>query len=57
MTMPTMTSMATWILAIGFVIFLAGVLMGSRSATHASAVAIVGMLVYFAGGALRAKLA
>jgi solute:Na+ symporter, SSS family len=57
MTRPAMTSMATWILAIGFLIFLAGVLMGSQSATHASAVAIIGMLVYFAGGALRAKVA
>lgn len=55
--MSGVTSMATWILAIGFLIFLAGVLMGGQSATHASAVAIIGMLVYFVGGALRAKAA
>jgi len=45
----------SWILAIGFLTFLAGVLMGSQAAGHASAVAITGMLIFFAGGALRAK--
>ncbi len=57
MTMAAMTSMGTWILAIGFLVFLVGVLMGCQSAVHASAVAIIGMLIYFAGGALRAKVA
>lgn len=57
MTMPVMTSMGTWILAIGFLVFLVGVLMGRQSAAHASAVAIIGMLIYFSGGALRAKVA
>ncbi len=52
---PLITHLATWILGMGFLIFLAGVLMGSQSATRASAVAIIGMLIYFAGGALRAK--
>jgi len=45
----------TWILATGFLIFLAGVFMGSQSFTYDSVVAIAGMLIYFAGGILRAK--
>ncbi len=57
MTMAAMTSIGTWILAIGLLVFLVGVLMGRQSAAHASAVAIIGMLIYFAGGALRAKVA
>jgi SSS family solute:Na+ symporter len=51
----TMTYIGTWILGFGFLVFLAGVLMGSQSAARASEVAILGMLIYFAGGALRAK--
>jgi len=50
-----MANAGTWILGAGFFIFLTGVFMGSRSATYASEVAIAGMLIYFAGGALRAK--
>jgi SSS family solute:Na+ symporter len=50
-------SFGTWILGLGFVVFLTGVLMGSQSSAHASSVAIVGMLIYFAGGALRARFA
>jgi SSS family solute:Na+ symporter len=49
--------LGTWILGVGFMVFLAGVLMGSQSATRASSVAIIGMLIYFAGGALRARYA
>jgi len=51
----TMASAGSWILGLGFLVFLAGVLMGSQSAARASEVAISGMLIYFAGGALRAK--
>jgi hypothetical protein len=51
-----MASMGTWVLGVGFLVFLAGILMGSQSAPYASTVAIVGMLIYFAGGALRAKV-
>lgn len=51
----TAANLGTWILGFGFLVFLAGVLMGSQSAARASLVAIVGMLIYFAGGALRAK--
>lgn len=54
---PTMTIIGTWILGAGFLVFLGGVLMGSHSAAHAPGVAIAGMLIYFAGGALRAKVA
>jgi SSS family solute:Na+ symporter len=46
-----------WILAGGFLLFLVGLLMGSRGISGASAVAIGGMAVYFIGGALRAKFA
>ncbi len=53
----TMASIGTWILGFGFLVFLAGVLMGSQSAARASEIAILGMLIYFAGGALRAKFA
>ena len=53
----TMATIGTWILGIGFLVFLGGILMGSQAAAHASAVAIGGMLIYFAGGALRAKAA
>ena len=53
----TMAIMGTWILGAGFLLFLAGVFMGSQSVPHASAIAITGMLIYFAGGALRAKAA
>jgi hypothetical protein len=41
----------------GFLVFLVGLLMGSRSAAGASTVAIAGMAIYFVGGALRAKFA
>ncbi len=44
-----------FILGIGFLVFLAGVLMGSQSSASASIVALVGMLIYLAGGALRAN--
>ena len=49
-------NMGTWVLGVGFLVFLAGIFMGSQSAPYASTVAIVGMLIYFAGGALRAKV-
>ncbi|PYX53526.1 MAG: hypothetical protein DMG76_25310 [Acidobacteria bacterium] len=55
--MHNLRAIGTWALGIGFLVFLGGVLMGSQSAAHASAVAIVGMLIYFAGGAVRAKVA
>jgi hypothetical protein len=44
-------------LAAGFLVFLAGIFMGRQSLAHASGIAIAGMLIYFAGGALRAKAA
>ena len=50
-------NLGSLVLGIGFVVFLAGVLMGSQSATRASSVAIIGMLIYFVGGALRARFA
>ncbi len=37
----------------GLVIFLAGILMGSRGMEAASIVSVIGMIVYFAGGLLR----
>ena len=46
-----------WVLGMGFLVFLVGLLMGSRSAAGASTVAIAGMAIYFMGGALRAKFA
>jgi SSS family solute:Na+ symporter len=52
---PKMANLGAWILGIGFLVFLAGVLMGSQSAGRASSIAIAGMLIYFAGGALRAR--
>jgi SSS family solute:Na+ symporter len=52
---PFIANTGTWILGVGFLIFLAGVFMGSQSVPYASTVAIVGMLIYFAGGALRAR--
>jgi hypothetical protein len=55
--MHNLRAIGTWALGIGFLVFLGGVLMGSQSAAHASAVAIVGMLICFAGGAVRAKVA
>ena len=45
--------LGTWMLGIGFLIFLGGVVMGSQAWSHASFLAISGMLIYFAGGALR----
>lgn len=53
----TMAMIGTWILGIGFLVFLGGILMGSQAAAHASGVAIGGMLIFFAGGSLRAKAA
>ena len=38
----------------GLIIFLAGVIMGGSGIEIASAVAVTGMVVYFAGGLLRA---
>ena len=46
-----------WVLGLGFLVFLVGLQMGSRSAAGASSVAISGMAIYFIGGALRAKFA
>jgi SSS family solute:Na+ symporter len=54
---PVTVKLGTWILGLGFVIFLAGVLMGSQASARASFVAIAGMLIYFVGGALRARFA
>jgi len=54
---PVTVKLGTWILGLGFVIFLGGVLMGSQANARASSVAIVGMLIYFVGGALRARFA
>jgi solute:Na+ symporter, SSS family len=51
----TLASIGSWILGFGFLVFLAGVLLGSQSAARASEIAILGMLIYFAGGALRAR--
>ncbi len=53
----TMAMIGTWILGIGFLVFLGGILMGSQAAANASGVAIGGMLIYLAGGSLRAKAA
>jgi SSS family solute:Na+ symporter len=52
--LPAVATLGNWILGFGFLVFLAGVLMGSQAGAHASAVAIVGMLIFFAGGAARA---
>jgi SSS family solute:Na+ symporter len=52
-----MAIMGTWVLGAGFLVFLVGVFMGGKSFAHASAIAIAGMLIYFVGGALRAKTA
>ncbi len=46
-----------WMLALGFAIFLAGVLLGSREGAPASAVAIGGMVLYLLGGLLMARFA
>jgi SSS family solute:Na+ symporter len=54
---PIGSTLGTWILAAGFLVFLAGIFMGRQSLAHASGIAIAGMLIYFAGGALRAKAA
>ena len=43
-----------YVLAAGFVIFLAGVMLGSSGNALASPLAVTGMVVYFAGGAVRA---
>jgi hypothetical protein len=40
-------------LAFGFAIFLSGVLAGGLGYPHASAMAVAGMLLYFAGGLVR----
>jgi SSS family solute:Na+ symporter len=53
----TMAMIGTWMLGIGFLVFLGGILMGSQAAANASGVAIGGMLIYLAGGSLRAKAA
>ena len=53
----TMAMIGTWILGIGFLVFLGGILMGSQAAANASGVAIGGMLIFLAGGSLRAKAA
>jgi hypothetical protein len=52
-----MAMIGTWMLGIGFLVFLGGILMGSQAAANASGVAIGGMLIYLAGGSLRAKAA
>lgn len=51
-----MALLGTWILGAGFLVFLAGVFMGAQSLSPASTIAIAGMLIYFAGGALRARV-
>ncbi len=50
----TMGRTSLWILAGGFLLFLAGVLLGSMGSPLASVVAVAGMCVYFGGGLLRA---
>ena len=52
---PAGKKIGTWILGAGFAVFLAGVLMVGRAMGAGSAVAVAGMVVYFLGGAVRAK--
>lgn len=42
------------LLGLGFTVFLAGVLLGSTGSGIASTVAVAGMILYFAGGIVRA---
>ena len=53
-TLPGRLSFALYFL--GFLVFLAGVLMGSKGIAAASVVAVGGMLLYFLGGLLRIYL-
>jgi SSS family solute:Na+ symporter len=52
---PVGKKIGAWILGAGFAVFLAGVLMVGRSMSSGSAVAVAGMVVYFLGGAIRAR--
>jgi SSS family solute:Na+ symporter len=54
---PPAYAIGTCILALGFAIFLGGVLMAGRTESAASATAVGGMVVYFAGGLIMAKVA
>jgi len=44
-----------WVLALGFGVIMAGILMASQASKQASVVALVGLAVYFIGGAWRAR--
>jgi SSS family solute:Na+ symporter len=52
---PVGKKIGAWVLGAGFAVFLAGVLMVGRSMSSGSAVAVAGMVVYFLGGAIRAR--
>jgi solute:Na+ symporter, SSS family len=54
---PAFRKLGLWILVLGAAIFLVGLVMAGQSIGQASAVAISGMVIYFLGGALRAKYA
>ena len=51
-TLPGKISLSIFFL--GIIIFLAGVVMGSKGYETASTVAVIGMIIYFAGGLFRA---
>ena len=52
---PPIYAAGRWLLAVGFAIFLGGVLTGSRNETPASVIALSGMVMYFVGGLIMAK--
>lgn len=52
---PLVYAASRWVLALGFAIFLGGVLVGSRNESTASTIALSGMLMYFVAGLIMAK--
>jgi hypothetical protein len=52
---PPVYAASRWVLALGFAIFLGGVLVGSRNESTASTIALSGMLMYFVAGLIMAK--
>jgi len=54
---PPIYAAGRWLLALGFAIFLGGVLAGSRNEATASVIALSGMVMYFVAGLIMAKFA
>jgi hypothetical protein len=52
---PPVYAASRWVLALGFAIFLGGVLTGSRNESTASVIALSGGLMYFVAGLIMAK--